>query len=206
MPSHQKETGKVEDITKVTVYIFPVACSLHFKEFKFSFFNRFWAVYPSGFQQFEAAFGTERYAVDLLQRSCGCRGWQLTGYPCVHGMAAIASLNLNPEDYVHSCYSKASFLKCYAYTIHPLNDSSMWPTSDYFVPLPPKRRRLPGRPTIKRKRGTSEREISGRGRYTSHQVSKARQVQKCSICKLTGHKKSRCPSQRSARQEAGPSQ
>ncbi|KAL4586975.1 hypothetical protein LXL04_011623 [Taraxacum kok-saghyz] len=96
-------------------------------------------------------------------------------------MAAIASMNLNAEDYVDACYSKKSFLKCYAYTIHPLNDSSMWPTSNYHLPLPPKKRRLPGRPTIKRKRNRSEREISGRGscpsqrRTAGHQQEPAQQ-------------------------------
>ncbi|CAI9286024.1 unnamed protein product [Lactuca saligna] len=67
--------------------------------------QRFWAVYPCGYQQFEVVLCNDRYAVDLIRRTCGCRRWQLTGIPCVHGVAAISSMNLNLEDYVASCYS-----------------------------------------------------------------------------------------------------
>nr|KAJ0210534.1 hypothetical protein LSAT_V11C400209100 [Lactuca sativa] len=47
----------------------------------------------------------QRYAVDLIRRTCGCGRWQLTGVPCVHGVAAISSLNLNSEEYIASYYT-----------------------------------------------------------------------------------------------------
>ncbi|CAI9296360.1 unnamed protein product [Lactuca saligna] len=67
--------------------------------------QRFRAVYPCGYQQFEVVLCNDRYAVDLIRRTCGCRRWQLTGIPFVHGVAAISSMNLNSEDYVASCYT-----------------------------------------------------------------------------------------------------
>ncbi|KAL4581649.1 hypothetical protein LXL04_006175 [Taraxacum kok-saghyz] len=146
--------------------------------------------YVSGFKQFEVLQGGERYAVDLEKRECGCRSWQLSGIPCVHGMAAIASLNLNPEDFVAECFTKTAFLRAYEYSIHPLNDSSMWPRDeDQTMVLPPKRRRMPGRPCVKRKRAQSENELSG-NRST---VSRAGIRQRCKICHESGHNKARCP-------------
>ncbi|KAL4583140.1 hypothetical protein LXL04_007705 [Taraxacum kok-saghyz] len=55
--------------------------------------QRFWAVYPCGYQQFEVRRGDQSYGVDLIRRVCDCRGWQLTGIPYLHVMAAIANLN-----------------------------------------------------------------------------------------------------------------
>ncbi|CAI9295280.1 unnamed protein product [Lactuca saligna] len=86
-----------------------------------------------------------------LQRTCVCRTWQLTGYPCVHGYACIASLNRDVEEYLSPWFTTLTYLNCYWYTINPLNSSDMWPHVDYISPLPPKRRRLPGRPSTKRK-------------------------------------------------------
>nr|KAJ0219221.1 hypothetical protein LSAT_V11C300130470 [Lactuca sativa] len=122
--------------------------------------QRFWDVYPCGYQQFEVVLCNDMYVIDLIRRTCGCRRWQLTRIPCVHGVTAISSMNLNLEEYVASCYSKETYLTCYAYIIHPLNDSSLWTQSEYTKPLPPKSRMLPGRPSTKRRKSTVEREIS----------------------------------------------
>ncbi|CAI9278984.1 unnamed protein product [Lactuca saligna] len=99
----------------------------------------------SGYIQFEVVQGDERYGVDLEKRKCGCRGWKLTEIPCVHAICAISSLNLDLEEYVAEWFTKSAFLRAYEYTIHPMNDSTLWP----YMPnvhqiLPHIRRRLPG--------------------------------------------------------------
>ncbi|XP_023732468.1 uncharacterized protein LOC111880288 [Lactuca sativa] len=101
------------------------------------------------------------YGVDLIAKTCVCRIWQLTGTPCLDGVVAIYSLNQDAETYVSQSYSKKAYLKCYNYSINPLNGSDMWPEIPYRKNLPPKRRRLPGRPSVKRKRDAVERELSG---------------------------------------------
>ncbi|KAJ9552780.1 hypothetical protein OSB04_016825 [Centaurea solstitialis] len=122
---------------------------------------KYWPVLPSGFQQFEARLGKEVYALDLINKTCRCRAWQLTGVPCVHGMAAITNLNGNAEEYVAPWIKIDMFLRCYRYNIMPLNGSDMWLEVGYAKPLPPKQRRLPGRPTVKRKRDASEMDLQG---------------------------------------------
>nr|KAJ0218958.1 hypothetical protein LSAT_V11C300115400 [Lactuca sativa] len=67
----------------------------------------------------------------------------------------------------------------------------MWEEVPYRKPLPPKRRRLPGRPSVKRKRDAVERELSGPVR---HSVTRRGSLIKCSICKEPGHNKIKCPS------------
>nr|KAJ0208008.1 hypothetical protein LSAT_V11C500291100 [Lactuca sativa] len=80
------------------------------------------------------------------------------------------------------------FLNYYRYTINPLNGSDMWPHVDYIKPLPPKRRRLPGRPLTKRKKDQIERETQGK----KHSVTKGGSVMKCNICRESGNNRT-CP-------------
>ncbi|CAI9279858.1 unnamed protein product [Lactuca saligna] len=75
--------------------------------------ERFWQVVPSGYMQFEVRVGTEGYAVDLNTRQCGCRAWQLAGYPYVHGYVAISSLNRDPEEYVSEWFTTSMYASCY---------------------------------------------------------------------------------------------
>ncbi|CAI9299353.1 unnamed protein product [Lactuca saligna] len=120
--------------------------------------RRYWYVIPSGVQQFEVRSVHEVYAVYLNQRTCACRGWQLS----------------------------EMFGNCYKYTINPLNGSEMWPSWEGQPMLPPKRKRLPGRPKVNRKKAASEKE----GRHT---ISKKGAITKCSISREPGHNKITCP-------------
>ncbi|CAI9293205.1 unnamed protein product [Lactuca saligna] len=153
--------------------------------------QRLWGVTPCGYQKYEVRFHDAAYGVDLIAKTCACRIWQLTGIPCLHGVAAISSLNQDAETYVSQSYSKEAYLKCYNYSINPLNGSDMWEEVPYRKPLPPKRRRLPGRPSVKRKRDAVERELSGPVR---HSVTRRGSLIKCSIRKEPSHNKKKCPS------------
>ncbi|CAI9293669.1 unnamed protein product [Lactuca saligna] len=64
---------------------------------------------------------------DLGKKTCGCRGWQLIGYPCVHAYAAISNLNMDLEDYVLPWLTTTMFCNACMYTIKPLNGSDMCP-------------------------------------------------------------------------------
>ncbi|CAI9287868.1 unnamed protein product [Lactuca saligna] len=82
--------------------------------------------------------------------------------------------------------------KSYEYNIHPLNDNSEWPyVEGLHTILPPLKRRLHGRPCVKRKIDQAERELSG---HTRHTVSRAGIPLRCTICQQTGHNKATCPS------------
>ncbi|CAI9268484.1 unnamed protein product [Lactuca saligna] len=145
----QKIKGQSWDLT--------ICPTIRLKLSKLKDLQRFWKVIPSGYQQYEVRLGYDAYVVDIGSRTCACRTWQLTGYPCVHGYACIASLNRDVEEYVSPWFTTSMYLNCYRNTINPLNGSDMWPHVDYISPLPPKRRRLPGIPSTKRKRDQIER-------------------------------------------------
>lgn len=126
--------------------------------------------------------------VDIRNRCCLCRGWQLYGLPCAHAVAALLSCRQNVHRFTESCFTVATYRKTYSQTIHPIPDKSMWnETSDAdgdaskgveVVINPPKSLRPPGRPRKKRTRA----EDRGREKRVVH----------CSRCNQTGHFRTTC--------------
>ena len=42
--------------------------------------------------------------VDIMNRTCTCRGWEMLGIPCEHVVAVIVSIGQNVTDFVDDCY------------------------------------------------------------------------------------------------------
>ncbi|KAG6530842.1 uncharacterized protein LOC122046212 [Zingiber officinale] len=126
--------------------------------------------------------------VDIRNRCCLCRGWQLYGLPCAHGVAALLSCRQNVHRYTESCFTVATYRKAYSQTIHPIPDKSLWKEmSDSnqnannqiaLVVNPPKSLRPPTKPRKKRVRS----EDQGRVKRIVH----------CSRCNQTGHFRTTC--------------
>eukprot|EP00262_Sarcandra_glabra_P012136 TRINITY_DN3062_c2_g1_i1.p1 TRINITY_DN3062_c2_g1~~TRINITY_DN3062_c2_g1_i1.p1 ORF type:complete len:750 (-),score=90.17 TRINITY_DN3062_c2_g1_i1:97-2346(-) len=126
--------------------------------------------------------------VDIRNRCCLCRGWQLYGLPCAHAVAALLSCRQNVHRFTESCFTVATYRKTYSQTIHPVPDKSLWKelsegaqnggSSLDMVIFPPKSLRPPGRPRKKRVRA----EDRGRVKRVVH----------CSRCNQTGHFRTTC--------------
>ena len=86
------------------------------------------------------------HTVDIVNRRCSCRSWQLRGIPCPHGVVVLHYKNLEPIYYVANCYSKETYLSTYAHFDQPMNYMKIWPTSNNPIVKPPKIKKLPGRP------------------------------------------------------------
>ncbi|KAK1583735.1 hypothetical protein Q3G72_026459 [Acer saccharum] len=127
--------------------------------------------------------------VDIRNRCCLCRGWQLYGLPCAHAVAALLSCRQNVHRFTESCFTVATYRKTYSQTIHPIPDKSLWKEFSEgdlnaankpieVVVYPPKSLRPPGRPRKKRVRA----EDRGRVKRVVH----------CSRCNQTGHFRTTC--------------
>lgn len=126
--------------------------------------------------------------VDIRNRCCLCRGWQLYGLPCAHAVAALLSCRQNVHRFTESCFTVATYRKTYSQTIHPIPDKTLWkelsegdPNGSKSVEIminPPKSLRPPGRPRKKRVRA----EDRGRVKRVVH----------CSRCNQTGHFRTTC--------------
>jgi hypothetical protein len=98
-----------------------------------------------------------RHTVDLHERKCTCRRWQVTGLPCTHALCIITSIRGNIEDYVHEYYSVAKFKKAYEKCVKPMTDKKQWPAVNLGLKLwPPLLKRAAGRPRERRYKSVAE--------------------------------------------------
>nr|GLL46201.1 uncharacterized protein LOC109174707 [Ipomoea trifida] len=132
------------------------------------------------------------FKVDLINKQCSCRRWDLTGIPCSHAIAAIRKQRESPEDYVHHCYTVESYLKAYEPAIQPILSSELWPKTNLPDPLPPKYKAQPGRPKKKRKINPIE---ESKKDSTKLKARKIGEVKRCNVCGLKGHNKITCKRQ-----------
>ncbi|KAL9664156.1 hypothetical protein QQ045_019554 [Rhodiola kirilowii] len=125
------------------------------------------------------------YVVNVHERSCTCRLWDLTEIPCSHACAAIRYMRGDPADYVHQSYRKSEFKKVYEFNIQPLPGPSEWPQQEGQLVLPPLFRREAGRPRRRCIREANE-------PINVHKKRKGGITMTCSHCGSAGHNARRC--------------
>lgn len=121
-----------------------------------------------------------RFTVNLEQKTCSCRYWQLSGLPCCHAISAIYMASKNLDDYIASCYSISDYMKTYQFCLQPVEGQESWPISEMPKPLPPAYVKMPGRPKTQRTREPQE-------KPKGTKVSRVGIKMKCSACHSTKH-------------------
>ncbi|XP_049352797.1 uncharacterized protein LOC125817302 [Solanum verrucosum] len=125
--------------------------------------------------------------VDLLEKSCSCREYDLIKIPCAHAMAALRSKHGN--EYGMSIYEYCSPLyKVEAYLLEYLNSINVVPLESEWCVLEEllNVKILP--PLVDTKLGRKRREhVKCVG-----ENFKSKRRKKCSICKRTGHTRTTC--------------
>ncbi|XP_022857028.1 uncharacterized protein LOC111378093, partial [Olea europaea var. sylvestris] len=138
--------------------------------------------------EFEVISNEGTNIVDIRNRRCSCRGWQLCGLPCSHAVAALLSCRQNVHRFTESCFTVATYRKTYSQTIHPIPDRTLWQemsqgsqnegSGEDIVVNPPKTLRPLGQTRKKQTR----REDRNRVKRVVH----------CSRCNQTGHFRTTC--------------
>ncbi|XP_059629857.1 uncharacterized protein LOC132272781 [Cornus florida] len=85
-------------------------------------------------------------AVDIENKSCSCRVWDVTGIPCRHAGACIFTKRNSPEAYVHPHYHRETYLKSYAGIILAIPMGRLMTTDPIHPLLPPYYRKPTSRP------------------------------------------------------------
>ncbi|CAH1441997.1 unnamed protein product [Lactuca virosa] len=83
--------------------------------------ERSWYAVPSGVNEYEVRNGFQNYGVNLKEKMCACRLWELSGIPCVHAQVAILYTNQDPLNFISSWFSKNNYKATYDQNIHPVN-------------------------------------------------------------------------------------
>ena len=61
-------------------------------------------IYPCGHEIFEVKEKKSAYKVKMLERSCTCRKWDLSGIPCRHAVSAMRENGMEVDDYISDYY------------------------------------------------------------------------------------------------------
>ena len=138
-----------------------------------------------------------QYVVNVANRECSCRRWELTGIPCAHAVATNYNMPLNginvgiPEEWVHKCYWLSTWKKAYSHKIGCINGKIMWKKSQIPAKLtPPKHYTQVGRPKKNRRKTKEERAMVKDGK-----LSRAFKTVTCTKCGQMGHNKRSCKGQ-----------
>ncbi|XP_074313846.1 uncharacterized protein LOC141649043 [Silene latifolia] len=114
------------------------------------------------------------------------RKWDATGVPCVHAFAAILKKRQEPKDFVDRAYCKEVYKLAYAPSISPMPGLMLWEKSLHPQPNPPPYRKMPGRPSSKKRRkeqGENEQRVY---------VKRTPHKKTCGNCGQSGHNRKGC--------------
>ncbi|GMN45026.1 hypothetical protein TIFTF001_014208, partial [Ficus carica] len=113
-------------------------------------------VTPRPADQFEYAVtnnACQIWIVDMSERTCTCRRFQLDQIPCPHVMAVCNHRRIDPYNYCSNYYTKDYLYGCYSSVIHPISSTDGWDVPEEVrsqIVNPPKTKRGPGRPRVRR--------------------------------------------------------
>ncbi|KAK9991847.1 hypothetical protein SO802_026832 [Lithocarpus litseifolius] len=144
-----------------------------------------WLACWAGRTGFKVKNGLESFTVDLEEKSCSCRKWDITGIPCCHAISCIFFNREDSKKYVNACYKRTAYIDCYNPIIEPINGQNMWKPSGLPPVQPPIKRRPPGRP--KKKRALEPDEPRSYKKNRGVGISK-----QCKACGKLGHNKRTC--------------
>ncbi|XP_069154987.1 uncharacterized protein [Solanum lycopersicum] len=100
--------------------------------------------------------GGIRYIVCLNRKNCSCGRFQHDEIPCAHAMAFLKKNNIKDVHPYYSDYYKPDALaNTYAVPMEPMSDKSDWTVSESVleeVVLPPRNKKMPGRPRKKERK------------------------------------------------------
>ncbi|CAO2152752.1 unnamed protein product, partial [Urochloa humidicola] len=125
-----------------------------------------------------------RCVVNLHERTCSCRKFQVSGIPCLHAIAFITKMGQPLENYVDSYYSAEKFRSAYENLIPALTDKVQWQPSNHdFFMHPPLLKSTAGRRKNQRFKGCTE---------TTSSTTRKKGQHRCDVCKGYGHRWTTC--------------
>ncbi|KAK0573575.1 hypothetical protein LWI29_034673 [Acer saccharum] len=141
--------------------------------------SRCYRVHPINLYEHHVIDGYLNGFVNLIEKTCTCRKFQLDQLPCRHALAACNLRRSSCYDFCSHYYHKETLATAYGSSIYPVGPMEEWDVPDEVqtrVVLPPKGRKPRGRPAKKRKPSKGE-EIVQR---------------KCGRCGGMGHNRQKC--------------
>ncbi|GAA0165464.1 hypothetical protein LIER_39988 [Lithospermum erythrorhizon] len=130
----------------------------------------------------------EKQVVDMGNKTCTCRKWQLTGIPCCHVVKGCKYRCQKPKDLVDDYYTKDTFMKCYNNVLHPPLPPEMWKKCGFSPIIPPHYTTKRGRIQVVRRKEHGElikgAKLSRKGKSSScsNYCSSTHNKRTCRLC------------------------
>ncbi|XP_022891856.1 uncharacterized protein LOC111406707 [Olea europaea var. sylvestris] len=109
-------------------------------------------VFPINQAMFSVRGERSPFIVDIENRTCTCRMFQVDQLPCPHALAVFASMKMDPYEYCYYYYTSEAFRNTYQETIFPVGNPAEWivPNDVHdIVVIAPNQKRSCRRPTEK---------------------------------------------------------
>ena len=84
-----------------------------------------WLACWAGHTKFEVKNGLESFIMDLEEKKCSYRKWDIIGIPCCHAISYIFFNKEDAEKYVNACHKRTTYIDCYEPIIEPINGQNM---------------------------------------------------------------------------------
>ncbi|KAM3301706.1 hypothetical protein P3S67_016208 [Capsicum chacoense] len=140
---------------------------------------------------YEITEGKDRHIVNLVEKKCTYRSWQLTEIPCPHAIKAMEHNKMKPDlmkKEISMWYSKETYLKTYKAKLLPTRGENFWNILPEHAMDPPDFVKTIGRPRTKRTR-EKDTTIKRAGEW-AHSRKGARMI--CSKCGSVTHNARTC--------------
>ncbi|XP_076918386.1 uncharacterized protein LOC143578795 [Bidens hawaiensis] len=138
---------------------------------------------------------TDPHVVNLAMRTCSCSGWEITGMPYRHAVAALWFMATNGgrvgalESWVHPVHTMDRWKLVYSFKINPINGMTLWKKSEAPTTIiAPKHHTMAARPKKATKRSVVENDdVPATGKLTRKNTFGA-----CSRCGSTDYNVRTC--------------
>ncbi|KAL0749115.1 hypothetical protein Bca101_031118 [Brassica carinata] len=131
------------------------------------------------------AAGESLNVVNLVERKCTCRRFDVEKLPCVHAIAAAEERNVSRISLYSPYYKSAYLVSAYAESVMPVDSALPVPDNVANVQcFPPFIRQQPGRPKKNRMKSALEVALANK---------RPRKEHTCSRCRQSGHNAITCP-------------
>ncbi|KAG5585738.1 hypothetical protein H5410_046172, partial [Solanum commersonii] len=157
----------------------------------------------NGNNGYEDTEGANRHIVNLREKKCTCRTWDLIEIPCPHAIKAMEHKKMIPKKEIDWYYSKEASLAVYKHKVQLVRGEPFLKYDHLHVIEPPELVKLVGRPKLMREREKSE-AIKRQGVWNQTRKEK---VMTCSNCgeqnhNARGREKGKQPTKKQGKQPA----
>ncbi|XP_056864135.1 uncharacterized protein LOC108828967 [Raphanus sativus] len=129
--------------------------------------------------------GESLHVVNLVERKCTCRRFELEKLPCVHAIAAAEYMNVSRISLCSPYYTSNYLVSAYTESVMPVDSAQYIPEVVANQPcLPPTVRQPPGTPKKNRMKSALEVGLANK---------RPRKEHACSRCRQSGHNAKTCP-------------